>query len=263
MSRKCLICKGNIVFHNYASYCEPPETISQCDTCGYTEYYYYYDGYLTYIEIFEFDVNYCQTKRFFEIEKEKDFIDIKKYKKRLIEELKKKNLSIKDLIEKRAKALEFKKKLDEEKRMKVENTSDRWKREDFNEKERKEIEARLQKEISKITSLMDVEVITSLEIKKDEDGYIKDFTFKIDEEKAGSYANEKHLAQKEFTLKNKVPLFVQNNCWSCSRNIYSIKESTFTLFEKEFKTIQEGVSMEKASQSLITGCPYCNRSYVD
>lgn len=36
-------------------------------------------------------------------------------------------------------------------------------------------------------------------------------------------------------------------CWSCGRNIYS----------------ENGYSVEEAGQKLITGCPFCRRSYCD
>lgn len=36
-------------------------------------------------------------------------------------------------------------------------------------------------------------------------------------------------------------------CYSCGKNIYE----------------EGGISVEKAGKELITGCPFCHRSYVD
>ena len=54
-------------------------------------------------------------------------------------------------------------------------------------------------------------------------------------------------AQKKYCEENKVPMFAPPNgyCWSCRTNIYTI------------------ISVKEASARLITGCPHCNKSYVD
>lgn len=54
-------------------------------------------------------------------------------------------------------------------------------------------------------------------------------------------------AQKEYCEKHNVPHFAPNDgvCWCCNNQIY------------------EHISIEKASNELITGCPCCNRSYCD
>ena len=58
---------------------------------------------------------------------------------------------------------------------------------------------------------------------------------------------EKITAQKEYTDKNNLPLFAPRNgkCWCCGNNIY------------------DKISLEKASNDLITGCPFCFRSFCD
>ena len=57
-------------------------------------------------------------------------------------------------------------------------------------------------------------------------------------------------AQMIFCNKHNLPMFAPSNgiCWRCRKNIY----------EGEY-----GISVEKAGSMLITGCPYCHRTYVD
>ena len=40
---------------------------------------------------------------------------------------------------------------------------------------------------------------------------------------------------------------VSGVCYRCHKNIYS----------------EDGISVEQASKELVTGCPFCHRSYVD
>lgn len=56
-------------------------------------------------------------------------------------------------------------------------------------------------------------------------------------------------AQKEYCEKNNYPHFAPSNgiCWCCGKNIYSV----------------DGISVERAANNLITGCPFCHRSYCD
>lgn len=58
---------------------------------------------------------------------------------------------------------------------------------------------------------------------------------------------EKRLAQQKYAKEKKLPLFapLSGKCWSCGRNIYN------------------AISLEEASTRLITGCPYCHRTYCD
>lgn len=57
-------------------------------------------------------------------------------------------------------------------------------------------------------------------------------------------------AQEKYCSKNKLPHFAPHNgnCYICGKNIYEG---------------QLAISVEQASSSLITGCPYCGRSYCD
>ena len=62
--------------------------------------------------------------------------------------------------------------------------------------------------------------------------------------------------QKEYQLAKDFPDFApaDGKCWNCGRNIYSpIKNGKHT----------SGYSVERASTTLITGCPHCHRSYCD
>lgn len=58
---------------------------------------------------------------------------------------------------------------------------------------------------------------------------------------------EKIQAQKNYCQENKVPYFAPGNgiCWKCRKQVYN------------------AITMESASTQLITGCPYCHRSYCD
>jgi len=58
---------------------------------------------------------------------------------------------------------------------------------------------------------------------------------------------EKIKLQKEYTLKNKLPLFTPSDgiCWCCHRQIY------------------DRLTKEYVSNNLITGCPLCNITYCD
>ena len=85
-------------------------------------------------------------------------------------------------------------------------------------------------------------------------------------------------AQNKYCIDNHAPHFAPDSgtCWSCRRNIYSqvgwknernsdgfpIRSLQIPLdsIELEYTT---GVTVEKAANELITGCPHCNRSYCD
>ena len=56
-------------------------------------------------------------------------------------------------------------------------------------------------------------------------------------------------AQRDYCNRRKVPHFAQLDgiCYSCGANIYGPR----------------GISVEEAGSRLISGCPYCRRTYVD
>lgn len=72
-------------------------------------------------------------------------------------------------------------------------------------------------------------------------------------------------AQKELCKTKKLPHFAPHSgiCWSCGQNIY--KESPIREYEilGQKKQYTSGITVEKASKELVTGCPHCNRSYCD
>lgn len=63
-------------------------------------------------------------------------------------------------------------------------------------------------------------------------------------------------AQAEFAKSNNYPHFAPSTgvCWNCKKNIYQ---------QVDRGTYKTGISVEKASSGLITGCPHCNRTYCD
>ena len=63
-------------------------------------------------------------------------------------------------------------------------------------------------------------------------------------------------AQKELQTAKNYPDFAPSSgrCYSCNRNIYD---------EIDHGTYKTGISVERASKELITGCPHCHRSYCD
>ena len=68
--------------------------------------------------------------------------------------------------------------------------------------------------------------------------------------------NKAAQAQKELQASKNYPDFapISGKCWSCGKNIYE------QIDHGKYKT---GISVEKASTELVTGCPHCNRSYCD
>lgn len=64
------------------------------------------------------------------------------------------------------------------------------------------------------------------------------------------------MAQFEFQKKTGSPALAPGDgrCWNCKRNIYE---------EVVRGDIRSGYTVERASTSLITGCPHCHRSYCD
>ncbi len=69
-------------------------------------------------------------------------------------------------------------------------------------------------------------------------------------------------AQKQLQKEKGHPDFAPSNgvCWRCRRQIYSIIEHVCDFDGEKYKT---GISVEKASTELVTGCPHCHYSYCD
>jgi len=77
-------------------------------------------------------------------------------------------------------------------------------------------------------------------------------------------------AQRKLCVKENYPDFAPSDgiCWSCFFNIYqnyghSTKSFTPIVEDGAEVDYVTGISLEKASKELITGCPHCHRSYCD
>lgn len=75
-------------------------------------------------------------------------------------------------------------------------------------------------------------------------------------------------AQKQYCEENGFPHFAPNDgiCWNCNKNIYLPIEQKRILYlkGKEIEQIYTtGITVEKAGDELVTGCPHCHRSYCD
>lgn len=72
------------------------------------------------------------------------------------------------------------------------------------------------------------------------------------------------IGQRKYCDNSKAPHFAPSNgvCWKCRKNIYEKHEKTIILSGEEI-THKRGISVEKASNGLVTGCPHCNMSYCD
>lgn len=73
---------------------------------------------------------------------------------------------------------------------------------------------------------------------------LKEESFVLPEEQL---IKKKIEAQKQYCAKTKSPHFAPSSgcCFKCGRQIY------------------KSISMEAASKSLVTGCPFCHKSYCD
>lgn len=70
---------------------------------------------------------------------------------------------------------------------------------------------------------------------------------------------EARKAQYLYCKTNKLPHFAPDDgiCWDCHQNIYS--ENGRTRYGEK----THGISVESAGNHLITGCPFCSRSYCE
>ncbi|VDG98872.1 Uncharacterised protein [Lysinibacillus sphaericus] len=77
-------------------------------------------------------------------------------------------------------------------------------------------------------------------------------------------------AQRNYIERTGSPKFppAYGTCWNCNKNIYELYYWKFECGQKrpaneEDFTLKSGITVEKAGESLVTGCPHCNRSYCD
>ena len=68
-------------------------------------------------------------------------------------------------------------------------------------------------------------------------------------------------AQAEYCSRTGAPHFApaDGRCFRCRTNIYVAKEHK----DPKFGDWTTGVTVEKATASLVTGCPHCNYSYCE
>lgn len=79
--------------------------------------------------------------------------------------------------------------------------------------------------------------------------------------------NKAREAQRKYCEEKGYPHFapVSGRCWSCGHNIYTQVEHKRVDWKTggEVKPYITGISVEKAGEYLITGCPHCHRTYCD
>lgn len=67
---------------------------------------------------------------------------------------------------------------------------------------------------------------------------------------------EAYKAQKKYCDENNLPLFVNKHCPLCGKDV-------FGMYRKSNDEYRYGFSVEVASSTLITGCPFCNYSFCE
>lgn len=262
---KCPICNGKFRTIFDVNYDEPPECLTQCNDCGFTEYYFYYEGYTTSIRSCKFndenksyeDLHICI------IHKNNEFIDIEEYKSILNEELKKLGITLDDLIRMNKEKKTFLENRMKEHKQKEVDDKVRWENGDYTQNELLEINQFLEKEVIKIKTLEQEGLISKLKLEHNAQGLLVNIAFEINEQKAESYEAKKENAQVDYAISISAPMFAPKNCFKCYTRIFSVKKENKVLFGKPYETIKEYMSFERCSTTLITGCPNCNRSYVD
>ena len=72
-------------------------------------------------------------------------------------------------------------------------------------------------------------------------------------------------AQAEYCERTEAPHFAPKTgiCWKCKSNIYEKKETVYNKGTEHEQKFESGISVERAADGLITGCPHCNRTYCD
>ena len=78
-------------------------------------------------------------------------------------------------------------------------------------------------------------------------------------------AFEARKAQAKYCERTGAPHFAPKSgiCRSCNSNIYEKKETVRNKGTENERMFESGITVERASDGLITGCPHCNRSYCD
>lgn len=265
-NKKCPICEGVMKNKIWSHYDEPPESKYECDVCGYTEYYFYYDGTVRYVEYSVFDEKmgrYVPTRIcYIDIEEMKDPNDLKEYKSLLLKELKEIGLTVEEIIQLRKDYKDLQKKERLEKINKAKEDSSRWKNEEFNEEEILKIHEFLSKEKEKLEEFVEKDIVVNLKFYTSKE-FLTNVSYELSCEKSLEYQAKKQQSQLEYTRSTGTPMFASSRCFRCGTAIFGVEKGSKTLFGKSFPELREPISMETCSSKLITGCPVCNRSYVD
>lgn len=81
---------------------------------------------------------------------------------------------------------------------------------------------------------------------------------------------ESIIGQRDYCEREDAPHFAPTggSCWNCNMNIYEPRHWKFEKgrkipVSKEESTITTGITTKEATESLVTVCPHCNRSYCD
>lgn len=260
--KKCPICESVMKNKIWSSYDEPPENLDQCDNCGFTEYYSYYEGHSTYMETYVRTDDGFEKKVVMLADGKEDFIRSDELKELLVQKLKEKGESIETYIQAQREHHERKRLEKQARTQKKIDDQNRWKEENYNEQELTVIQNFLSNQSYTIEKLKEIGVIKNVDrVYKEE--RLTEIKFTVDEKENTKYTNKKEQAQNDYCVKNKIPMFAPSDCFSCLRSVFGIKTGGKDLFGKIYETISDPISLEKASTSLITGCPHCNRSFVD
>lgn len=260
---KCPVCEGNVrLLINTDGYNEPPENLSTCEDCGYSEYYSYYEGYSSYMKV------YFKTETGFELVKlcnvyDSEYIEPEIYKKKLLKFLDKMNLTTQDLINMNKEYKEFLKKEKKEKLKKKIDESKRWELNNLTQEEKEKVHKFIEDKKRILEKFQDLGIVTEISFVTNSEGLLEDFAYKVNELKLSEYEDLKIQAQRSYCRENKIPVFASSSCFGCNSRIFSLQEKKELLFGKTYSCLYEYIPMEEASSSLITGCPCCNRSYVD
>lgn len=222
-NKKCPICEGVMKNKIWSHYDEPPESKDECDVCGYTEYYFYYDGTVRYVEYPVFDEKMGRyvpkTICYIDIEEMKDPNDLKEYKYLLLKEMKEIGLTVEEIIQLRKDYKDLQKKERLEKINKAKEDSSRWKNEEFNEEEILKIHEFLSKEKEKLEEFVEKDIVVNLKFYTSKE-LLTNVSYELSCEKSLEYQAKKQLKEVYITkmesqLKEKRDLYVVHREVSC------------------------------------------------
>jgi len=80
------------------------------------------------------------------------------------------------------------------------------------------------------------------------------------------YDTEKAIeAQNYYCYKNEIINFSpeDGSCFFCGKNIFEKRLITPTRVAETLKPRYSGIDVATAGEELITGCPHCNKTFID